>query len=283
MKKYLLIVFSILAILSASCSTSRGNKKTAEAQALPPYSELFTTLDSIIQEGWNLYYSERSNWIASDLVVEKYRAEEIGGYISWLSEDSVQCVFFFDKEEKNCLLEFKYDKKTNKASKVDSIRPLTDEEITKKQRQETMLNTAMKKYGENIHFAERSFGSPNLDVIRINDKVTRLYFMQGTIHPDVIPFGNDYSVDFDENLQPIAFRRYHNSLIAIQTKNEDGSVVISNIHSHLKDNPFITPTDICNFLLYHPENMDMFMVYSTAFNCRFAYSAKTNQIITVTE
>lgn len=283
MRKYLLIALGALAILSTAFAGGRRDKGKRWPSSLPPASVLYVTLDSIIQEGWNLYYSERTNWIASDLAMEKYRDNEIGGYVSWLSDDSVQCVCFYDNEKKNCILELKYDKKTNTPSKSDSIRPLTTEELTREQRHSAMLDAAIKKYGDSLRFAGDAFGSPNMDVIRINDKLTRLYFLQGTIHPNVIPFGNDYSVDFDENLQPIAFRRYHNSLIAAQTDKGDRSDEMVNMHSHLKNNPFITPTDICNFLLYRPENMDKFAVYSTAYNCRFVYSAKTNDITTISE
>jgi hypothetical protein len=72
-------------------------------------------------------------------------------------------------------------------------------------------------------------------------------------------------------------------LLALRTKTEDGGDVESIRHSHLTNNPFITPTDICNFLLYRPEGMDMFYVYSTAYKCTFAYSLKLNQIITVVD
>ena len=284
MRKYLLIALGVFVALSASFAGDRGNKKTKGTTPLPPFPELATTLDSIIQEAWILYYSERVNWIASDLVHQTYREDGIGGCFSWLSEDSVQCVIFFDNEKKNCILELKYDEKTYQPTTVDTIRPLTTEELATKQRQDSMLNNALKVYGDSLRFAGNSFGSPNIDVIRINDKITRIYFLQGTIQHNVIPFGNDYSIDVDENLQPVAFRRYHNSLIAIRTKSEDGADdVVNTMHSHLKDNPFITPTDICNFLLYRPRDMDMFVVLSTAFNCRFLYSAERNNIDIITE
>ena len=107
MRKYLLIALGVFVALSASFAGDRGNKKAKGTTPLPPFPELSTTLDSIIQEAWILYYSERVNWIASDLVHQKYREDGIGGCFSWLSEDSVQCVIFFDNEKKNCILELK--------------------------------------------------------------------------------------------------------------------------------------------------------------------------------
>lgn len=156
-------------------------------------------------------------------------------------------------------------------------------ELAELERRDKIINRAVEKYGDSLYFASQSFGSPNIDIVRINDDLTRLYIIQGTILDNVIPFGNDYSIDFDKDLNPIAFRKYHNSLLALRTKTEDGGDVESIRHSHLTNNPFITPTDIGNFLLYRPEGMDMFYVYSTAYKCTFAYSLKLNQIITVVD
>ena len=51
-------------------------------ERLPEPEVLFPTLDSIVNEAWQLYYSERLNWIASDLVMEKYSIDQLGGTIS---------------------------------------------------------------------------------------------------------------------------------------------------------------------------------------------------------
>ena len=278
----LLIAFGVVLFLLTSCSSSRGSRQKVASKPLP-IPELFSILDSIVEEGWHLYYSERANWVASDLVMEKYRAEDIGGSVSWESSDSVWHVSFFDKEEQNCILEYQYDLKSNKPNTSYSIRPITSVERTNKAIKDSLISSALNLYGDSLLFADSKFGSPNIDVVHINDKLIRLYFLQGTFIPDVIPFGNDYSVDFDENLRPLAFRRYHHSLIAMKTKREDGKIVVSNIHSHLQDNPFITPTDICNFLLYRSKNMSDFRVYSTVYGCQFSYSYGSNKIITVTE
>ena len=266
-----------------SCSTTRNSAKISGLDRLPPTSELFTTLDSIVNEGWQLYFSERVNWIASDLVLEKFYMDAIGGSVTWKPNDSVWSAVFYDKDAKNCIFEYRYNFVSNQEESIDVTRPISSLEQTEINRKNRMIEQAVDKYADSLYFANQSFGSPNIDIVRINSKLTRLYFLQGTVKPDVIPFGNDYSIDFDENLKPVAFRKYHRSLIAMQTKTEDGGKVKTIMHSHLKDNPFITPTDICNFLLYRPEDLDVFFVYSTAYKCKFAYYLSLNQIITVTD
>ena len=62
------------------------------------------------------------------------------------------------------------------------------------------------------------------------------------------------------------------TIIAIIPISNEGETAL---HSHLKDNPYITPTDICNFLLYH-GNMKETAVLSTALGGYIFYSAETH-------
>lgn len=280
MKKLLFtLTIGILTIILSSCAVNRKNAGPLRADKMPP--EFFATLDSIIDEAWQLYYSERANWIASDLVMEKYQVEDLGGTLSWQPSDTVWSVIFMDKKKENSLLEYQINTSEGKGTVMDDVRPLTQTELEEFDKRVKIINAAIEKYGDSLLFASQSFGQPNFDIVRINDSITRLYLLQGTVLENVIPFGNDYSIDFDKNLNPITFRKYHHSLIAAPTKTEKGGKVKTVMHSHTKDNPFITATDICNFLLYRPKDLDMFYVYSTAYKCKFAYIINTNSIITV--
>ena len=280
MKKVLFtLAIGILVIIFSSCAVNRKNAGPFRADKMPP--EFFATLDSIIKEAWQLYYSEQANWIASDLALAKYQVEDLGGTLSWQPNDTTWSVIFMDKKKENSLLEYQINTSEGKGIVMDSVRPLTKTELGEYDKRVKIIDGAVEKYGDSLLFASQSFGQPNIDIVRINDTITRLYFMQGTVLEDVIPFGNDYSIDFDKELNPIAFRKYHHSLIATRTKTEKGGKVETVMHSHTKDNPFITATDICNFLLYRPEDLDMFYVYSTAYKCKFAYSIHMNSIITV--
>ena len=268
MKKYMvLLAFCLVGLAFSSCSSLRNTT----LKNLPPLSEASPILDSIVKEGYQMYYSERANWIATDLVFEKHGVDELGGSITYRTDGDIWIVCFFDTNKENCLFECQFDIKSGNTLALDSIRSITPFEQEQLQRKETMLNEAISKYGSELKFAPESFGTPNIDIVRMNDQLTRMYFLQGTIQHDVIPFGNDYSIDFDENLVPVAFHKYHNSLIACPTKSEEGADVKMTWHSHLRDNPYITPTDICNFLLYAPENMNSFCVFSTAYGCYFIF------------
>lgn len=273
-RKLFLSVFCLSVLALASCSTTRKGT----THKLPPLKEISPIHDSIIEEGYALYYSERANWVATDLVFEKYRPDELGSSVSYQPDKSSWMVVFFDQKNENSVMECRFEIGSGQTIVVDSIRPISDVENEMFQRKQMILREAVNKYGAELSFAPESFGDPNVDIICYSDKLTRLYFLQGTILHDLIPFGNDYSIDFDESLKPIAFRRYHSSLIQCPTKDEKGNVAQMTWHSHLKDNPYITPTDICNFLLYRPENMIQFTVYSTAYSCWFTFDVKQRRI-----
>ena len=131
-----------------------------------------------------------------------------------------------------------------------------------------MLKNAIELYGDSLRY-NPDYGRPNFDFVRIDANTTRMYMLQGVERSGIIPFGNDFSFDFDNDGNIKAFRRYHQSFIPVPN---DGEMAF---HSHLKDNPYITPTDICNFLLYH-GNMKETAVLSTALGGYIFYSTETH-------
>lgn len=275
MKRHLLFGIGLALIALTSC----GAKRDFAKHNLPPYEKVIAINDSIINEGWQLYYSEMANWIATDLVFERYDMAQLGSSVSWQPKNNLWRVVFFDKGNENCVLDYQFDVASKETVILDSVRPISAEEVALLNRKNKLLEEGIKQYGDQMSFATQSYGNPNIDIVRINDTLTRVYFLQGTVLPNVIPFGNDCSIDFNESQKPIAFRKYHQSLISCPTQSEKGEAVTMTWHSHLKDNPFITPTDICNFLLYRPKDMDSFCVFSTAYNCMYTYSLSLNQII----
>ena len=172
--------------------------------------------DSICAEGAVLYTAERLNWVSTDSVYARYRHEDLGGNLIWQPTASTWSAIFYDKDNKNCVFEIKLDTRSGANSLSYDIRPLTEEEQVQIKLKHTMLDNGLEKYGDQIKY-NKELGNPNFDFVRINDNLIRLYVLQGTVQPNTIPFGNDYSIDFDNNGNPLCFRKYHQSLIAVKT------------------------------------------------------------------
>jgi hypothetical protein len=173
-----------------------------------------------------------------------------------------------DKEQKNCIFEFRYDLNSKEQTVSYDSRPISENERGILEKKNLMLKNAIEQYGDSLHY-NPDYGRPNFDFVRIDANTTRMYMLQGVERSGIIPFGNDFSFDFDNDCNVKAFRRYHRSFIPISNEGETA------FHSHLKDNPYITPTDICNFLLYH-GNMKETAVLSTALDGYIFYNAETH-------
>ena len=250
-------------------------KKLSKTENAKTDPEVIQTInDSICAEGAVLYTAERLNWVSTDSVLARYRHEDLGGSLIWQPTASTWSAIFYDKDKKNCIFELKLNTMSGANSLSYDIRPLTEEEQVQIKLKHTMLDNAFEKYGDQIKYNEK-IGNPNFDFVRINDNLIRLYVLQGTVQPNTIPFGNDCSIDFDNSGNPLCFRKYHQSLIAVNTVDDEGNKVVSVMHSHLADNPYITPTDVCNFLLYRGELDDSYIL-STALGGYIIHHAANN-------
>ena len=248
-------------------------KKLSKTENAKTDPEVIQTInDSICAEGAVLYTAERLNWVSTDSVLARYRHEDLGGSLIWQPTASTWSAIFYDKDKKNCIFELKLNTMSGANSLSYDIRPLTEEEQVQIKLKHTMLDNAFEKYGDQIKYNEK-IGNPNFDFVRINDNLIRLYVLQGTVQPNTIPFGNDCSIDFDNSGNPLCFRKYHQSLIAIKTDEIDKAISV--VHSHLADNPYITPTDVCNFLLYRGELDDSYIL-STALGGYIIHHAANN-------
>jgi hypothetical protein len=241
-------------------------------------------LDSIIKEANLLYSYEKATWSATDLAYEDERINtNIGAYIVHHSNDSI-FVTFADKEYKNQTAQYSYNLNNLRVPAKQDFEPKPLSEKSSKLfkvRNEILrqLNADPAKYSLNF---KKDF-NPNPVLVSANGSY-RLYLIIGTAVPDVIPFGNDYLFNADENGKITDWKIFHKTLIASQVKGPEGKQVISVVHSHLKMTPYISATDICTFRLYGADlfGLEEFEVLSTALNKYFTYNASQNKI-TVTD
>ena len=260
------IVLAIFTMLSMASCPAYGQGPTKEM--IEKAGVITEALDSICIEGYNLYVAEYVNWVSSDSLLAHYRVDEIGSSFIWQPTNDTWRVVFMDKEQKNCIFEFRYDLNSKEQTVSYDSRPISENERGILEKKNLMLKNAIEQYGDSLRY-NPDYGRPNFDFVRIDANTTRMYILQGVERSGIIPFGNDFSFDFDNDCNVKAFRRYHRSFIPISNEGETA------FHSHLKDNPYITPTDICNFLLYHGK-MKETAVLSTALDGYIFYNAETH-------
>lgn len=247
---------------------------------LPSLDEMNKINDSICQEARMLYRYELAGWNSSDLFFDNCRNQNrASGSITLLDGDTLRVVYF-DKNAMEVLYDYRISITSGEATTKDSVRPMDDKETSHLQRIMVLMDKIMT---EDIKIANvpKDVASFNHDIIRINDSITRVYFIMGALQPRMIPFGNDFSVDFNNANEVVAKRSYHHSFCPVTW--EEGNPPVSITHSHTHDNPYMSPTDVCTFLLYGvPYGLKSFMVYSTAFQCYFLYEVGGGIIVIAT-
>ena len=235
--------------------------------------------DSVIEEGYNLYYHEKLNWVLSDAYKQLCSSKTASLSTIRQLNDTLLSGIMIDVDQIKCVFECRLNLNTGEIEPFNLVRGLTPQEISHAEKHVTLLEELDKLDGiESV----REAGNLNVSIVEISTNLTRVYLLQGTNKSKLIPFGNDYSFDFDANCNLLARRKYHSTFIPIDFSSKDVNIHKCT-HSHLDDNPYITPTDIATFLLYGHDLYEMktFSVYSPALKCYFTFNTETATIIMV--
>ena len=254
----------------------------AQGNELPPEERLMQINDSIVYEGEALYTADIMSWWLTDYFFSRqHDAKEIGGSLVHAMNDSICSALFVNKEMDKCIFEFRMNLASGEVYVIDSVRPITEKESDKLADRQAKIEKVLEQYADSMRWLSPEEGSFNWDLLYINDQA-RLYVLQGVTKQGIIPFGNDYSFDFNENNEITKFRRHHKTFLPLALTMDDGTEVAEIVHTHLRDNPYITATDICNFLLYGiPAGIKSFSVLSTYYKCYFKFSFSDGNKITV--
>lgn len=245
------------------------------AQDLFTEAQIKEKSDSILKEGDLLYRYEKVAWVSTDIALENKKIKKkIRGYITYQKNDTLINIVL-DKKGKCIFESIFYDNHVSPDSTSFVNRELTMyEQKLLKTKNKIINQIADKEY--NV-ICPRGF-SLNF-VLLPCDTGYKLYILTGTHQTEVIPFGNDYIFQTDEEGKVLSWRKFHSRLIPAMTKMSDGANVTSVMHSHLRSEPFISATDICTFKLYGPlYGLKEFSVYSPALSRYFTYNLTEDTI-----
>lgn len=238
-----------------------ANAQDNDKPDLPDEAELSAITDSILDEGLRLYFFEWLAWHSADSAMTYCPVmDKVNG--SGIVADSLGFTHIYTVDD-NVVFSYIIDVTNESISWDNTVRPMTDAERNARDERKRCIRLAIESYGDSL----KASGNMNVDVIWVRPDLIRVYFLQSTTENNVIPIGNDYSVDISPDMKPLAFRRYHHSYLE-QPAYVDGEKVVDGLaHSHTPDNPYITPTDICNMMLYGRDlyGLNTYYVLSTAF------------------
>ena len=257
MKRLIYLCLILLVVHMPFVANAQDNDKPD----LPDEAELSAITDSILDEGLRLYFFEWLAWHSADSAMTYCPVmDKVNG--SGIVADSLGFTHIYTVDD-NVVFSYFIDVTNESISWDNTVRPMTDAERNARDERKRCIRLAIESYGDSL----KASGNMNVDVIWVRPDLIRVYFLQSTTENNVIPIGNDYSVDISPDMKPLAFRRYHHSYLE-QPAYVDGEKVVDGLaHSHTPDNPYITPTDICNMMLYGRDlyGLNTYYVLSTAF------------------
>lgn len=247
MKKIFLITLFLISYNEYICarSTKSESKIYTDSMAM-----------SILEEAIIIYRHETSKNIAYDAITEY--SDSYNDFIAVMNDKETEILYY---EIKNDTIKIKssvkvYNVYGNRTSLNIAERLATPNEqklITAREAVKNFVETSV-----NMHVPEQC----RLSLVII-DKETyiRSYILTEPDHEaDVIPLGNDYTCVIKDN-EVKEFNKLHETYLPIEYSED--RLICSATHSHLKDNPYITPTEISTLLIYGQQiGMKSFGVYS---------------------
>lgn len=204
--------------------------------------------DRILEEGLYLYRLEKASWHASDILFKDYKnvISEVKGYLSMVDKKTTRTIFWNDQLE--IVFTVQFDSMASEKTGVPSSfrRPAMQEEADIIQLRIAAFNKMIENKGKFFSFYEKT--RPNLiPVIRNGERI--VYVLTASNEKKLL-IGNDYKLYFNEKNEINDKTKLHKSLITLDMSDSEKETTGS-MHSHvLKDQPFITPTDVCTFMLY---------------------------------
>ena len=228
-----------LTIFIALVSISVFGQKNQEEQAA-----------QIVAEGKLLYKTEMASWYGTDLFLESYKEREnIGGYFSYTEKEIAKCVFYSKAASPKVIGTISFD------STYSLERAQTDLSERAFSTLENNLYQIRKIASEELFANKDGFfkfyqnTSPNI-IPLINGTERKVYILTGPKKSDVVIFGNDYLLTFDQNNKLINKKQLHQNIIPISYSNSAQGEVVE-MHTHLPETgALITATDVCTLMLY---------------------------------
>lgn len=234
--------------------------------------ELKQKCDSIIEESNLLYRYETASWNFTDMFLPKKDImKSIQGVLTYQQGDSIKCIVIGEKSK--CIYEASFLTDSKPCTEVTFHRNLSEYEMHLLRIREK-IRGALGQYQISVYE-----GFPLNWILIPFENGYKFYAVSGTSKGGVIPFGNDYLFIADKEGEILSWKKFHSRLVTVETTEEIPMITFP-MHSHLKQEPFISATDICTFRLYYNQTgSTMFGVYSPALSLYFVYKIATNEIV----
>jgi hypothetical protein len=212
-------------------------------------------INEIAYEGVTMYKMDQLVQNSADYIYDQADMSRLRGYVSFKEGETFHCIYWNGAYDN---LEVIHHFSTDEPERPELMRaenkkrPLTDLE----QKYYDMKMQAITYIRGEPDF----FSVPNGLRLNIYFVTTREgikgYVMPTTTQEDLIPLGNDYVFLFDKNGELQGYDHIHKQYTEIETskmKSDPGGEIQTVQSIGNSAVPHITPTEICNLLIYSPQ------------------------------
>lgn len=216
--------------------------------AFAQHEKLDRITDSITNEGKALYRSEWASWYGTDIFLAKCpeKSSLSGGYFSYETNDRLINIFFSKGDSPFVMASISFAKDFNQDNyKLDTV----ERRFTNVEQDYYKIRTAaLKRAISDTTF--KHYTNTGLNVVPLIQKnVKKVYILTSPKANGIVIFGNDYLINFDRANEITGIKTLHKNIIYTKAKADTGSVVISTMHTHLKESgDFMSATDICTLM-----------------------------------
>jgi hypothetical protein len=200
-----------------------------------------------LNEAILLYRLELASWHSTDVLMAKAKEKlnEMNGYASYVEGKNTRAIFW--NADNKIVFTVTFDSLASPRNGIvdRDIRNATDFEIDLIGLRNAAYNLLVNNKDKFFSFYENTH--PNL--VPLLTKTERVVFILTGATQNELLVGNDYKLVFDQKYTVVKKLKLHNSLIRLSGESDDK--VEGSVHTHiLDDQPLMTSTDICTFLLY---------------------------------
>ncbi|SDQ19499.1 hypothetical protein SAMN05421664_0974 [Chryseobacterium soldanellicola] len=216
--------------------------------------------NEIKEEGTDLYRSEMASWYGTDIFRANYeKMDNVSGYFSYIDEKVPKCIFF--SKDKKVIGTIAFPTNYNpKDAKLD----LNERDFTSLESEYfTIRQNALTRIKNDTIF--KVYQNTSLNIVPIiKNNVKKVYVLTGPSVDNVVVFGNDYLISFDNKNEVKNVEKLHKGMIVQNINDKEVGKTVGGVHSHILENwQTITPTDICTLMLYYKfTNWESYTVVS---------------------
>ncbi len=239
--------------------------------------EIIIDIDSVYQEGVLIYRCAKSSWLGNEILIKKLQendlVKDLGGYLSYPQGDTTHFIFY--NKENKIVAETFFDSTFKAYLEHISFEQREFNETEEYYNKIKKATLEFQKQDSSIKYYENT--GMNVVPIIFKNKI-KVYMLTAPSSFGQVIYGNDYVLEFDNNLQNPKLFDIHKTIIPIPYAKD--TISTQSYHTHTEEMGHLpSPTDIAITFLYGEiAGWTQHLIYSTELTTILNVKSKKMQV-----